>query len=108
MGEMMVEVVVCEMFEEVGVCVEVQNLFMLFNVLYVYQVYLFYFVWFIDLVFEVGEESFEVKLFDEVDILWDEIVFLIVSQMLCFFFVDCVVGDYGVYIGDIFCLLCNG
>ncbi|MBU9648564.1 NUDIX hydrolase [Burkholderia multivorans] len=108
MGETTAEAAARETLEEAGARVEVQNLFTLLNVPHVHQVHLFYLARLVDPEFEAGEESLEVKLFDEADIPWDEIAFPTVSQTLRFFFADRVTGDYGVHTGDIFRSLRNG
>ncbi|ABX15363.1 NUDIX domain-containing protein [Burkholderia multivorans] len=108
MGETTAEAAARETLEEAGARVEVQNLFTLLNVPHVHQVHLFYLARLVDPEFEAGEESLEVKLFDEADIPWDEIAFPTVSQTLRFFFADRATGDYGVHTGDIFRSLRNG
>ncbi len=108
MGETTAEAAARETLEEAGARVEVQNLFTLLNVPHVHQVHLFYLARLTDPGFEAGEESLEVKLFDEADIPWDEIAFPTVSQTLRFFFADRAAGDYGVHTGDIFRSLRNG
>ncbi|BEH18360.1 NUDIX hydrolase [Burkholderia pseudomallei] len=108
MGETTAEAAARETLEEAGARVEVQNLFTLLNVPHVHQVHLFYLARLVDPSFEAGEESLEVRLFDEADIPWNEIAFPTVSQTLRFFFADREAGDYGVHTGDIFRSLRNG
>ncbi|ABO54528.1 NUDIX hydrolase [Burkholderia vietnamiensis] len=108
MGETTAEAAARETLEEAGARVEIQNLFTLLNVPHVHQVHLFYLARLIDPDYEAGEESLEVKLFDEADIPWDEIAFPTVSQTLRFFFADRAAGDYGVHTGDIFRSLRTG
>ncbi|MCA7945638.1 NUDIX hydrolase [Burkholderia vietnamiensis] len=108
MGETTAEAAARETLEEASARVEIQNLFTLLNVPHVHQVHLFYLARLIDPDYEAGEESLEVKLFDEADIPWDEIAFPTVSQTLRFFFADRAAGDYGVHTGDIFRSLRTG
>jgi ADP-ribose pyrophosphatase YjhB (NUDIX family) len=108
MGETTAEAAARETLEEAGARVEVQSLFTLLNVPHVHQVHLFYLARLTDPDFAAGEESLEVKLFDESDIPWDDIAFPTVSQTLRFFFADRETGDYGVHTGDIFRSLRNG
>lgn len=108
MGETTAEAAARETLEEAGARVEVQTLFTLLNVPQVHQVHLFYLARLVDPGFEAGDESLEVRLFDEADIPWDEIAFPTVSQTLRFFFADRATGDYGVHTGDIFRSLRNG
>lgn len=77
-----------ETFEEAGARIELQGLFSLLNVPHVHQVHLFYRAHLLDLDFEAGTESLEVKLFREEEIPWDEIAFPTVSQTLKLFFAD--------------------
>lgn len=102
-GEIIVEGVLCEICEEVGVDVEMGLLYMMFNVVCVGQVYLFYFVWLWLLEFVFGFELLEVRFFIEVEVFWDDIVFKIMCEMLCCFFEDWCVGcGFGLYEVDIF------
>lgn len=82
MGETTAEAASRETLEEAGARVEVQNLFSLLNVPHVHQVHLFYMARLLDLDIAAGEESLEVKLFEESDIPWDEIAFPTVGQTL--------------------------
>jgi hypothetical protein len=68
----------------------------------VHQVHLFYLARLLDIDVQAGEESLEVRLFDEADIPWDEIAFPTVGQTLRFFFADRVAGGFGLHTGDIF------
>jgi ADP-ribose pyrophosphatase len=82
MGETTAEAASRETLEEAGARVEVQSLFSLLNVPHVHQVHLFYMARLLDLDIEAGEESLEVKLFEEHEIPWDEIAFPTVGQTL--------------------------
>jgi ADP-ribose pyrophosphatase YjhB (NUDIX family) len=82
--------------------------FMEMNVPHVHQVHLFYLARLLDLDIDAGEESLEVKLFDESDIPWDEIAFPTVGQTLRFFFADRAAGNYSLHTGDIFRSLREG
>jgi len=75
-----------ETAEEAGARIELQGLFTLLNVPHVHQVHLFYRARLLDLDFEAGTESLEVKLFAEAEIPWDEIAFPTVSHTLKLFF----------------------
>ncbi len=77
-----------ETMEEAGARIELQELFTLLNVPHVHQVHLFYRARLLDLNFEAGTESLEVKLFAERDIPWHDIAFATVSKTLDFFFSD--------------------
>ncbi len=87
---------------------EIQSLFTLLNVPHVNKVHLFYLARLLDLHIDAGEESLEVKLFDESEIPWDEIAFPTVGQTLRFFFADRAAGTYSLHTGDIFRSLREG
>jgi ADP-ribose pyrophosphatase YjhB (NUDIX family) len=101
-GETTAEAAARETLEEAGAHVEVQHLFTLLNVPHVSQVHLFYLARMTDGKFEAGEESLEVRLFQEHEIPWDDIAFPTVSQTLRFFFADRTAGRFGMHTGDIF------
>lgn len=108
MGETTAEAAARETLEEAGARVEVQHLFSLLNVPHVHQVHLFYLARLLDLEIAAGEESLEVRLFDESEIPWEDIAFPTVGQTLRFFFADRSVGNYGLHTGDIFRSLRDG
>ena len=87
---------------------EVQHLFSLLNVPHVHQVHLFYLARLLDPDVAAGEESLEVRLFDEAEIPWDDIAFPTIGQTLRFFFADRSAGSYGLHTGDIFRPLRDG
>jgi ADP-ribose pyrophosphatase YjhB (NUDIX family) len=108
MGETTSEAAARETLEEAGARVEVQNLYSLLNVPHVHQVHLFYLARLLDLDIEAGEESLEVRLFEEHEIPWSDIAFPTVAQTLRFFFTDRASGNYGLHTGDIFRSLRDG
>jgi ADP-ribose pyrophosphatase YjhB (NUDIX family) len=97
-----------ETLEEAGARVEIQSLFTLLNVPHVHQVHLFYLARLLDIEVDPGEESLEVKLFEESEIPWDEIAFPTVGQTLRFFFADRAAGNFTLHTGDIFRTLRDG
>ncbi len=100
-GETTLQAAVRETREEAGAIVEVQHLFTLLNVPRVHQVHLFYLAHLLDPSFSAGDESLEVRLFNEADIPWHDIAFPTVTQTLRFFFADRQTGRYDVHTGDI-------
>ncbi len=74
--------------EEAGARVALHDLFSLINVPHVHQVHLFYRATLLDLDYQAGIESLEVKLFAEADIPWSDIAFPTVSETLRAFFAD--------------------
>jgi ADP-ribose pyrophosphatase YjhB (NUDIX family) len=95
-----------ETLEEAGARVQLHQLFSLLNVPHVHQVHMFYRATLLDLDYEAGIESLEVKLFTEAEIPWDEISFPTVAHTLKFFFADLRnvksgAGAYGLHTKDI-------
>lgn len=77
-----------ETLEEAGARIEMHDLYSMVNVPHVHQVHLFYRARLIDLDFQAGTESLEVRLFSELEIPWDDIAFPTVSKTLQLFFAD--------------------
>ena len=71
-------------------CAEVANLsiYTLIDVPHINQVHIFYRAELLNRDFAAGEESLEVRLFDEADIPWSELAFRTVSRTLECFFAD--------------------
>ncbi|BBE08332.1 MAG: ADP-ribose pyrophosphatase YjhB, NUDIX family [Glomeribacter sp. 1016415] len=90
-----------ETLEEAGARVEIQELFSLLNVPRARQVHIFYRARLLDVDFAAGEESLEVKLFDEASVPWSELAFASVEQTLRFFFADSASGNFGLHTGDV-------
>jgi ADP-ribose pyrophosphatase YjhB (NUDIX family) len=87
-NETTTEAALRETLEEAGARVELHSLFSLINVPHVHQVHLFYRATLLDLNYEAGIESLDVRLFAEDEIPWDEIAFSTVARTLKFFFSD--------------------
>lgn len=77
-----------ETLEEAGARIELHELFSLLNVPHVHQVHMFYRARLLDLDYQAGTESLEVKLFAEAEIPWDEIAFPTVAHTLKYFLAD--------------------
>ncbi len=77
-----------ETVEEAGANIQLHELFSLLNVAHVHQVHMFYRATLLDLNYEAGIESMEVKMFSADEIPWDEIAFQTVSHTLKFFLAD--------------------
>lgn len=99
------EAAVRETVEEAGANIQLHGLFSLLNVPHVNQVHMFYRATLLDLNYQAGIESLEVKLFAPDAIPWDNIAFQTVSHTLKFFLDDYVKvskgGDYGFHTLDI-------
>lgn len=87
--------------EEAGARITLGPLFTMLDVIHVHQVHLFYRATLLDTDFAPGEESLEVKLFDEADIPWDELAFRTVSMTLRHFFADRARGHFELHTGAI-------
>jgi ADP-ribose pyrophosphatase YjhB (NUDIX family) len=77
-----------ETTEEAGAHIEVQSLFSLINLPTHHQVHLFYRAKLLDLEFDPGPESLEVRMFSESEIPWNRMAFGTVRQALRFFYAD--------------------
>ena len=92
--------------EEAGANVLLHELFSILNVPHVNQVHLFYRATLLDVNYQAGTESLEVRLFAEHEIPWDEIAFPTVSHTLKFLFADLVQikkgGAFELHAHDIF------
>ena len=77
-----------ETLEEAGARIALHDLFSLLNVAHVHQVHLFYRATLLDLDYQAGIESLEVKLFSEHEIPWNDIAFPTVDFTLKSFFAN--------------------
>lgn len=83
-----------ETLEEACARVEVKGLYTLFNLPHINQVYLLFRSRLLDLNFAAGEESLEVRLFDEQEIPWEKLAFPVINESLRLFFADRETGEY--------------
>ncbi len=86
-----------ETSEEAGASVQLGQLFTVIDVPRVSQVHIYYLAEVLNLEFNPGEESLEVKLFDINDIPWDEISFTTVEQTLRKYIQDKQTGSFGTH-----------
>ncbi len=87
-GETTAEGALRETLEEAGARVALGQLFSMIDVPHVEQVHLFFQARLLDLDFAAGEESLEVRLFDETDIPWPDLSFRTVAVTLRHFYTD--------------------
>ncbi len=99
--ETSIEAGVRETLEEANARVEVEDLFAVFSLPYVGQVYMMFRSRLIDLDFSPGEESQEVRLFKEEEVLWDEIAFTTIHATLKYYFEDRIHGNFSLHTGDV-------
>ena len=96
-----------ETLEEAGARIELHGLFSLLNVPHVHQVHMFYRATLLDLDYQAGAESLDVRLFAESEIPWDDIAFPTVAHTLRYFFEDLARirnegGSFALHAHDIF------
>jgi ADP-ribose pyrophosphatase YjhB (NUDIX family) len=87
-NETTADAAVRETSEEAGARIELHQLFSMLNVPHVHQVHMFYMATLLDLEYQAGIESLEVKLFTEAEIPWDDIAFPTIAHTLKFLFSD--------------------
>lgn len=91
--------------EEAGAHIELLPLFSLINLPTFHQVHLFYRAALLNLTFNPGKESLEVRMFAESEIPWNDIAFVTVKQALHTFFEDLAKvksgGEFGFHSHDI-------
>jgi len=90
-----------ETLEETGLSVDIDGLYALFNIPHISQVYLMFRASMPSTDFGPTSESLEVKLFDEADIPWDELAFVVMQETLKRYFKDRQRGQYTLQVGDI-------
>lgn len=100
-GETTAEGALRETWEEAGARVELGPLYTLINLPHINQVYLMFRGKLLDLDYQPGTESLDVKLFTEAEIPWGEIAFRTVHASLQLYFQDRKNGGYGFHFGDI-------
>lgn len=90
-----------ETLEEACAQVEVEGLYTLFNLPHINQVYLLFRSRLLDLDFAAGEESLEVRLFDEQEIPWEKLAFPVIKESLKLYYADRETGKYPLRSGTI-------
>jgi len=77
-----------ESWEEAKADCSIDGLYAIYDLPHINQVYFFYRATLAPGGFGVGEESLEVKLFDEKDIPWDTLAFPVITKTLQYYFED--------------------
>ncbi len=90
-----------ETMEEAGARIELGEPFSMVSVPYVNQVHVFYRARLLDLGFAPGEESLEVRLFDEAALPWTDIAFRTVGLTLKLWLQDRARGRFGFHAEDL-------
>ncbi len=85
-GETLAQAAARETEEEANARIGDLQLYTLFDLPHISQVYLFFRAELLDLDFSAGDESLEVRLFDEAEIPWSELAFPTIGRTLeCYF-----------------------
>lgn len=100
-GETTQQAAVRETIEEADARVDIQGLYMVFNLPQISQVYIFFRADVIDGQYGVGVESLECRLFEEHEIPWHELAFPTIGRALKYYFSDRQSGLFPVRVEDI-------
>ena len=100
-GETVEEGAIRETYEEAGAKVENLKPFALYNLSFIGQVYLIFLSSILDLNFRAGYESLEVRLLEEHEIIWEELAFPVIREVLQLYFKDAQKGTFNFHVGDI-------
>ena len=96
-GESTAEGAARETSEEAGARIELGPLFTMISVPHINQVHVIYRARLLDLEFAPGEETLELRLFEEPEIPWADIAFRTISLSLQHFFADRQAGRFGMH-----------
>ncbi|MES9993585.1 MAG: NUDIX hydrolase [Candidatus Thiodiazotropha sp.] len=83
-----------ETWEEACARVEIDGLYTLFNLPHINQVYLLFRSRLLDLDFAAGDESLEVRLFEQQEIPWEKLAFPVIKESLKLYYADRESGSY--------------
>lgn len=100
-GETVAAAAIRETLEEAGARLELGPMFSLISVPYISQVHVIYRARLLDLDFDPGEETLELRLFREDEIPWNEIAFRTIAISLRNFFADRAAGHFGFHTADL-------
>lgn len=101
LGETIAQAAAREAQEEANVDVAIGDIFTIFNLPHISQVYVFFLARMTSAHYSAGLESLETRLFDELDIPWDDLAFETVHRSLDYFLADRKVGSYTMRVQDI-------
>ena len=100
-GETAAEGASRETLEEANARVDTGHLLCVLNLPRINQIYVIFLAELLDLDFSAGEESLEVKLFEEDDIPWADLAFPSIEKALELFFADRRAGGFSTHVCDI-------
>lgn len=87
--------------EEACAEVEILQLFTIFSLTHINQVYMMFRARLHEPLFSPGEESLDVRLFDESEIPWSELAFPVMNQTLRHYYEDRSKGEFNTHIGAV-------
>lgn len=90
-----------ETLEEAKARVALDPLYTVISLPHISQIYVMFRARLTDLEFGPGEESLEVRLFDEAEIPWEQIAFRTISRTLRLFFADRHSGGFGTHVSSL-------
>lgn len=100
-AETTTEAAIRETWEEAQAEVTIDGLYTMINLPHIDQVHMFFRANMTSAAHAAGEESLEVRLFEETDIPWSDLAFPTVKQTLELFFADRQRQEFPVYVQDI-------
>jgi ADP-ribose pyrophosphatase YjhB (NUDIX family) len=100
-GETVAEAALRETREEANADIDLGEMYTLISVPHINQVHVVYRARLRNLDFSAGEESLEVRLFDEIEIPWDEIAFRTIALTLRHYFEDRRSGSFHFHPSDL-------
>jgi ADP-ribose pyrophosphatase YjhB (NUDIX family) len=100
-GETVAAAAIRETLEEAGARLELGPMFTMISVPYISQVHVIYRARLLDLDFDPGEETLELRLFREDEIPWNEIAFRTIAISLRNFFADRAAGHFNFHTADL-------
>ena len=90
-----------ETLEEANARVQMGDLFAIYNLPHINQVHVFFRAQLLDLDFEPGIESLDVRLFEEEEMPWDQLAFRVIDEPLKRYFQERRQGKLGFHIATI-------
>jgi ADP-ribose pyrophosphatase YjhB (NUDIX family) len=101
LGETTKQAAIRETLEEAEAVVQIDELYVVFNLPHINQVYMRYRSSLLKPEFSSGEESLEVRLFEEHEIPWEELAFETIRMSLEYYFQDRQTGQFKFRAADI-------
>jgi ADP-ribose pyrophosphatase YjhB (NUDIX family) len=100
-GESATQAAIRETLEEASARIAIIDLYSLYSLPYIDQVHMLFRARLLDLDFSPGQESLEVKLFNESQIPWEELAFRPVRYSLKHYFAEQRSGQFTLHIGEL-------